>query len=174
MPVQSRVNLVSIRCPCAVSSLTLLLFVIITSHVLLLTFCCSDSAFIAHHVPLSHSVPYTSTGLILPWCWSLLPTRVLPITAVSQEAVDGAFKQTELLSLMFSLSSAAQITPYTVWDLLNYGWLTFEQYFFSVPETYSQTHEISHSQTCTMSTCITFILIFCFCFDVQVSLSRPL
>lgn len=76
--------------------------------------CCSHSALIAHHVPLSHLVPYTSTGLILPRRWSLLPPRAPPITAVSQEAVDGTSKQSELLSLMFSLSSAAQIAPYSV------------------------------------------------------------
>ena len=106
--------------------------------------CCSDSAFIAHHVPLSHLLPYTSTGLKLPWRWSLLPTRVPPITAVSHKAADGASKQTELLSLMFSFSSAAQPGLYTAWSLVKYRWLTFWTVrLLSVPETLAQMHKVT-------------------------------
>lgn len=109
--------------------------------------CCSDSAFIAHHVLLSHLLPYTSAGLMLAWRWSLLPTRGPPITAVSQSAVDGASKQTELLSLMVSLSSTTQTAPYTAWNL-NYRWLTF-QHLSSVPEAHTQMDEIARWRACT-------------------------
>lgn len=83
-------------------------FVIMAGHVLFTS--CSGSAALAHRVPLFHLVPYTSAGFIPPRCGVLLPTQVPPITAVSQEAVDGTSELTALLFLIFSLSSAAQTT----------------------------------------------------------------
>lgn len=71
-------------------------FVIMADHVLPLTSCSGSAVALLFH--------YTSTGFTPPWCWLLLPTRVPPITAVSQEAAAGTSELTALLSLIVSLS----------------------------------------------------------------------
>lgn len=85
--------------------------------------CCSGPARLSlSSLIMSRLLPYTSTGLMLPWRWSLLPTQGPPITAVSQKALDHASKHTDLLSVMLSLSFVTQTAPYTTWNLVCYRW----------------------------------------------------
>lgn len=86
----------------------------------------------------------THQALCPTWCptpslvWfyiNVLPWWLTPITVVSQEAVDGPSKQSELLSLMFSLSYPAQIGPYTAWYLVEF-WVT---HIWTEPRLYPRT-----------------------------------
>ena len=78
------------------------LFTIITGRVLPLTSAAQaplGSACIAHRVPLSHSLPYTSTGLMLPRHWSQLPTRGASNYSWESESTGTRFKTSWIVVL---------------------------------------------------------------------------